>query len=410
MIPAICLLSFTIYFLIIYLIMFRNIILLLIFTFTTLACYAQKVNDMVVNPGSSNFSEYIPIIKGKRVGLLINHSSQVQNVHLLDTLLSLDINIVKIFAPEHGFRGTNDAGEHVGNDIDKKTGIPIISLYGKNRKPASMQLENLDVVVFDIQDVGVRFYTYISTMHYMMEACAEAKVKFIVLDRPNPNGDYFDGPVLKNKYKSFVGMHPIPIVHGLTVGELATMINGEGWLKDSVKCDLTVIKMKYWNHNVPYDLPVKPSPNLPNYLSIRLYPSLCFFESTNISIGRGTFMPFQIIGYPDSVCGDYTFTPTSIEGMSKNPKQKGIECFGIDLRKESINNNFTLHYFLDFYQKLKDKEGFKLDSNWFNLLAGNSQLCKDIIDGLSEAEIKARWQEDLKKYSLLRDKYLLYSK
>ncbi len=390
--------------------MFRSIIFLLIIVIHFLACTATQNSKNEIKVGASNFDDYIPLIKNKRVGLLVNHSSLVQGVHLLDTLIAKGINVVKIFAPEHGFRGKNDAGEHVANDVDHKTGLPIISLYGNNRKPSAEMLQNLDVVVFDIQDVGVRFYTYISTMHYMMEACAKSNVKFIVLDRPNPNGNYFDGPVLDKNYQSFVGMHPIPVVHGLTVGELAEMINGESWLKNQLKCDLTVIKVINWDHTISYDLPVKPSPNLPNYLSIRLYPSLCLFEATNISIGRGTYFPFQVIGYPDSTCGSFSFMPKSIEGMSKSPKQQNKKCFGVDLRGESLTHQFTLHYFLKFYNELKTKEDFNFDERWFNLLAGNRQLYDDIINGLSEQEIRAKWEEDLQKYSLLRDKYLLYSK
>ena len=390
--------------------MLRSIILLLVIVLNFSACTATQNSEKEIKVGASNFEDYIPIIKGKRIGLLVNHSSQVQGVHLLDTLIAKDINVVKIFAPEHGFRGKNDAGEHVANDIDQKTGLPIISLYGKNRKPSAEMLKNIDVVVFDIQDVGVRFYTYISTMHYMMEACAKSNVKFIVLDRPNPNGNYFDGPVLNKEYKSFVGMHPIPVVHGLTVGELAKMINGELWLEDQLTCDLTVIKVKNWDHSIAYHLPVKPSPNLPNYLSIRLYPSLCFFEATNISIGRGTYFPFQVIGYPDSVCGSFSFTPKSIEGMSKSPKQQDKKCYGVDLRSESLTHQFSLYYFLKFYNELKINEDFKFDERWFNLLAGNRQLYEDIKNGLSEQEIRAKWEGDLQKFSLLRDKYLLYSK
>ncbi|MCW3786197.1 exo-beta-N-acetylmuramidase NamZ family protein [Plebeiibacterium sediminum] len=390
--------------------MVRRIIFLLVIVFHFSACSAKLISDNHIKVGASSFQEYIPLIKDKRVGLLVNHSSLVQGVHLLDTLIAQDINVVKIFAPEHGFRGKKDAGEHVANDMDQKTGLPIVSLYGKNRKPSVEMLQDLDVVVFDIQDVGVRFYTYISTMHYMMEACAKSSVKFIVLDRPNPNGDYFDGPVLDKKYQSFVGMHPIPIVHGLTVGELAQMINGEGWLENQTHCDLTVIKMKNWDHKMSYDLPVKPSPNLPNYLSVRLYPSLCFFEATNISIGRGTYFPFQVIGYPDSSLGSFSFTPRSIDGMSKTPKQKDQVCYGVDLRSESLKHQFSLKYFLQFYNTLKANDGFKFDVKWFNLLAGKSQLSEDIINGLSEQEIRAKWAVDLKKYSLLRDKYLLYSK
>ncbi len=388
--------------------MIKNIILILILCINVYGCNSQT-HEHDILPGACNFSEYLPLLKDNKVGLVVNQSSLVNGVHLLDTLLSLYVQIDKVFAPEHGFRGQKDAGEHVDNDIDKKTGITIISLYGKNRKPSQEQLKGLDIIIFDIQDVGVRFYTYISTMHYMMEACAQSDVKFIVLDRPNPNGDYFDGPILEKEYQSFVGMHPIPIVHGLTVGELAKMINGEFWLKDNLQCNLEVVKVKNWNHNIPYELPVKPSPNLPTYLSIRLYPSLCFFEATNISIGRGTYFPFQVIGYPDSSCGPFTFTPKSIDGMSKHPKQENITCYGIDLRKESLKHKFSLSYFLHFYRNLKNNEEFKFDKRWFNLLAGNTKLYEDIISGKDEIDIRLSWQNDLQEYSLMRDKYLLYS-
>ena len=389
----------------------RLIPFILIFS-SCLYCTSQKVDETKkeITPAAHSFGEYLPLIKEKKVGLLVNHSSLIDSIHLLDTLLSQGVDVVKIFAPEHGFRGKHDAGELVNSDVDIKTGIPIISLYGKNKKPTQDQLKDVDLVIFDIQDVGVRFYTYISSMHYMMEACAEAKIKMLVLDRPNPNGDYFDGPILKKENTSFVGMHPIPVVHGLTVGELAEMINGEGWLSDSLKCDLKVVKIKYWNHSMKYELPVKPSPNLPNYTSIRLYPSLCFFEATNVSIGRGTFFPFQVIGYPDTEAGEFTFTPVSIHGMSKHPKQQDKKCYGMDLRDESLNHRFTLSHFISFYNKYGKREGFGLNNRWFNLLAGDEQLLKDIQAGLSEEEIKKNLENELKDYSILRDKYLLYPK
>lgn len=363
-----------------------------------------------ITPAADCMDEYLHLLKNKRVGILVNHSSLVHQTHLLDTLLSYGVDVKRIFAPEHGFRGEHDAGEEVKSNIDEKTGVPIVSLYGTNKKPSSEQLKDLEVVIFDIQDVGVRFYTYISSMHYMMEACAEESVKMLVLDRPNPNGDYFDGPILKEGYKSFVGMHPIPVVHGLTVGELAEMINGERWLKDSVKCDLQVIEVRNWTHSQPYHLPVKPSPNLPNYISLRLYPSLCFFEATNISVGRGTYFPFQVIGYPDSTAGDFTFMPISIPGMSKQPKQENKECYGIDLRETSADHRFTLSYFISFYARFGKDKYFGLNTRWFNLLAGDGQLLQDIQDGLSEAQIKQKWQPELQSYEQLRDKYLLYPK
>ncbi len=374
------------------------------------SCSSKNKEAKEVIPAAQCIDDYITYLNGKNVGLLINHSSIVDGTHLLDTLLKRNINIVKVFAPEHGFRGKLDAGEDVKSKIDIKTGIPVISLYGKNKKPTLNQIEDLDVIVFDIQDVGVRFYTYISTMHYMMEACAEASKKMIILDRPNPNGDYFDGPILKSEFKSFVGMHSIPVVHGLTVGELANMINNEGWLNNSIKCNLSVIKVKNWNHSKKYELPINPSPNLPNYISVRLYPSLCFFEATNVSIGRGTYFPFQVIGYPNPDAGEFNFIPQSIDGMSKSPKQLGKKCYGFDLRKESINHRFTLSYFISFYKKYGKDKGYGLNEEWFNLLAGDDYIIQDIKSGLSETEIRKKWKAELKEFSTLRDKYLLYPK
>jgi uncharacterized protein YbbC (DUF1343 family) len=366
------------------------------------------MNNLPLSLGCERFEQYLPLLKGKNVGLLVNHTSLVGQRHLVDTLLAHGIEVKKIFAPEHGFRGQADAGELIDNNVDSKTGLPIISLYGKHKKPGRDDLNGLDVVVFDIQDVGVRFYTYISSMHYMMEACAENGVNMVVLDRPNPNGDYFDGPVLKSEFTSFVGIHPIPVVHGLTVGELATMINSEYWLNDSLQCDLSVIKMANYTHAMPYSLPVKPSPNLPNDLSIRLYPSLCFFEATEVSVGRGTYIPFQVIGYPDSIFGEFTFTPVSIDGMSKEPPQQDKLCYGIDLRAEALTHRFTLKYLLEFYNKSDKNDELISRKRWFNLLAGNDDLLRKIEDGWSEAEIKASWQSELDAYSNLRSKYLLY--
>ncbi len=382
----------------------------LFFSLSYLAsCHSQVEKQNIIELGCQQLDLYLPFLKEKKVGMLVNHTSLIDDRHLVDSLLSRGIYIHTIFAPEHGFRGTADAGEHVKTGVDPKTGISIISLYGANKKPLPDQINDLDVVLFDIQDVGVRFYTYISSMHYMMEACAEHDVKFIVLDRPNPNGDYFDGPVLENDFHSFVGMHPIPIVHGLTVGELAQMINQEGWLSGGKKCDLEVIKVKNYSHQMPYPLPVKPSPNLPNALSIRLYPSLCFFEATEVSVGRGTHMPFQIIGYPDSIFGTYIFTPRSIDGMSKNPIQLDRVCYGVDLRNvETTNHRFTLKYFLDFYNKPGYAEALVTRERWFNLLAGTDRLLQQIKSGASEKEIRASWEPELAAYKILRDRYLLY--
>ncbi len=334
-------------------------------------------------------------------------------VHLADTLLSLgksgnDFTLVKVFAPEHGFRGQIDDGVEVADETDIRTGLPIISVYGRNKKPLPGQLEDIDVVIFDIQDVGVRFYTFISTMHYMMEACAENGIHMVVLDRPNPNGDYIDGPILEPAFRSFVGMHPIPVVHGLTIGELALMINGEGWLKDGVKCELTVIPCKNYTHETSYNLPVKPSPNLPNDHSIRIYPSTCFFEGTVISEGRGTHNPFEVYGHPD-LPGSYSFIPQSIEGMEMNPKFKGIECHGEDLREfvpEGGWHQLELRWLLDAYSKMPDKKSFFRP--FFNLLAGTDKLRRQIEQGYSEQQIRETWQADLENYRATRERYLLY--
>ena len=300
--------------------------------------------------GAERSELYLPFLKDKRIALVVNQTSMVDTMHLVDFLLSKNINVKKIFAPEHGFRGNIDRGKHFNNNIDKKTGLPIIAMYGKNRKPKAEQLKDIDVVVFDIQDVGVRFFTYISSMHYVMEACAENNKKVIILDRPNPLGDYVDGPVLKPKFKSFVGMHQIPVVHGLTIGELALMINEEGWLKNGVKCDLEIIKMQNYNHSIHYYLPIKPSPNLPNDISIRLYPSLCFFEATNVSIGRGTKFPFQVIGYPNKKFGNFTFTPKDIPGMQINPLHENEVCYGINLQNSNPDTiYFSLKYIIVLY-------------------------------------------------------------
>jgi len=361
--------------------------------------------DTILTLGAERFEEYLPLLEGKRVALVVNQTSVIGNTHLVDTLLSLEINVKKVFAPEHGFRGDADAGTAVQNSKDVKTGLSIISLYGSTKKPSPTHLQDIDVIIFDIQDVGVRFYTYISTMHYVMEACAENQKKCIILDRPNPNGDYVAGPVLDMSYKSFVGMHPIPIVHGLTVGELAKMIVGEKWL-GNWQLDLEVISMKGYTHKTPYSLPIKPSPNLPNDLSIRLYPSLCLFEGTAISVGRGTYFPFQVIGYPNANMGDFQFTPQSIQGMSSNPKHLGKVCYGIDFRKRTSIPEFTLKYLIDYYQKFPNKANFF--NGYFDTLAGNSTLQSQIKSGLDAQSIINSWEANLEKYKSMRKKYLMY--
>lgn len=360
--------------------------------------------------GASRGDLYLPALKGKKVGLLVNHTSLLpegnEYVHLLDYLLKNDVQVTTIFTPEHGFRGTADAGEKVNNEIDAQTGLPIVSLYGNNKKPKPEQLRDIDVLIFDIQDVGARFYTYISSMHYAMEACAENNKEFIVLDRPNPHGHYFDGPILDPEFRSFVGMHPIPVVHGLTVGELAEMINKEGWLEGGKKCKLTVVPMENYTHNTPYTLPVKPSPNLPNQQAIMLYPSICFFEGTPMSLGRGTSFPFQVVGYPDEKYGSFTFTPVSTPGAAKNPKHENQTCYGIDLRDAPVPNQINLSYLIDFYQKYDQSEPFF--AKYFDTLAGTDQLKKQITSGMSEEQIRNSWQPALTAYGQLREKYLLY--
>jgi uncharacterized protein YbbC (DUF1343 family) len=361
--------------------------------------------------GADQIEEILPLLENKRVGLVVNQTSVLSDgyTHILDTLLHRGVNVTKVFAPEHGFRGTGDAGEEIRDSKDIRTGVPILSLYGKNKKPSSEQVADVDVVIFDIQDVGTRFFTYISTMHYMMERCAADNKKLIILDRPNPN-DFVDGPVLEPTQRSFVGMHPIPLLHGLTIGELALMINGEGWLKSTPdSCQLSIIPVKRWKHGEPYWLPVKPSPNLPNDQSIRLYPSLCFFEATPMSVGRGTYTPFQVVGYPDSTYGAYSFTPISLPGYDKNPINKDKACFGVDLTEYPFEGGLTLQFFIDFYQKAgKDDAFFFSRASWFDLLAGTKTLRKQIISGLSEDEIRASWQPQLKAYNEMREKYLLY--
>lgn len=361
--------------------------------------------------GAARFKEYLPLLKGKKVGMIVNQTSVVNDQHLVDILLEKKVNISKIFAPEHGFRGVADAGELVENGKDIKTGLPIISLYGSNKKPSPEMIQDLDVLVFDIQDVGVRFYTYISTMHYIMEAAAENNKAVIILDRPNPNGHYVDGPVLQEENQSFVGMHPIPIVHGLTVGELAKMINGERWLQDSLVCKLTVIKCLNYDHNTYYVPPIKPSPNLPNIRSIYLYPSLCLFEGTVVSVGRGTPTPFQIYGHPLYSKGKYQFTPEPTEG-AKNPRYNGEVCHGFSLLEESIEDlrqakKIRLEYITGFHNCFPDKENFFND--FFPKLAGNDMLQQQLAQSTSIVNIQKSWENDLIAYKKLRKKYLLYT-
>jgi len=365
--------------------------------------------------GAERFDQYLEKLKGKNVGMVVNQTSLVgapyKETHLVDSLLKLKISVKKILTPEHGFRGTADAGEKVKSGIDEKTGLPLVSLYGNNKKPTLENLNDLDVLVFDIQDVGARFYTYISTLHFVMEACAENDKELIVLDRPNPNGFYIDGPVLDTAYRSFVGMHPVPVVHGMTIGEYAKMLNGEKWLKNGAQCKLTVIACENYDHSMLYKVRVKPSPNLPNMTAMYLYPSLCFFEGTPVSVGRGTDKPFQIIGHPDFAAGTFTFTPKSMEG-AKEPPLKDVQCKGIDLstlqrdyflKRKSLN----LEWLIEFYQKFPNKE--KFFTPFFTKLTGTTELQKQIEQGKSEDEIRASWMLELEQFKNVRMKYLLYA-
>jgi uncharacterized protein YbbC (DUF1343 family) len=386
----------------------------------------NQKNQIII--GAAQTEKYFDLIKNKRVGMIVNHTSVIYNdtdsIHLVDFLLknSLenDIKIQTIFAPEHGFRGTASAGETIKNGKDTKTGIDIISLYGKNKKPTKEQLQNIDVLIFDIQDVGARFYTYISTMHYCMEAAAENNKQIIILDRPNPNGFYVDGCIREEKYKSFVGMHPIPIVHGLTVAELAKMIEGEKWLENDKKEkvqlgeNLKIIACQNYSHKDNYTLTIVPSPNLPTQNSILLYPSLCLFEGTTISIGRGTDFPFEVTGHPNFVKEKSTisFTPQSNEGAKYPPFENNL-CYGIDYQTQKLESNLSLKPILDFYQIMKDKlvDKDKKDTffnSYFNTLAGNDKLQTQIKEGLTEQEIKKTWQKELEEYKIMRKKYLLY--
>ncbi len=379
-----------------------------LFLFLALTCpwFLTSAQPRPVTTGAGQMDVLLPRLAGKRIALLVNQTSLVGKTHLADTLKSRGVNLVKILAPEHGFRGMADAGEEIKDGIDTKTGLPVVSLYGKNKKATPEQLADIDIVVFDIQDVGVRFFTYISSMHYMMESCAESNKKLIILDRPNPNGSYVDGPVLQSELKSFVGMHPIPIVHGLTMAELAQMINGEGWLAGGLKCDLEIVKLRNWKHADTYLLPVKPSPNLPNNHAVGLYPSTCLFEGTALSLGRGTLNPFEVVGHPDLKQMKFSFTPIGIEGMAKNPPLENKVCYGMDLRKEKLQKKIMLRYILEMYKAFGDKE--KFFNNYFNTLAGNKELKEQIKKGMTEDQIRATWRKELDEYKLMRRKYLLY--
>ena len=382
---------------------------------------SQIQNNQPIIVGANQTEKYLDLLKGSNIAIVANNTSVIFKSdtnqpyqHLIDSLLSLNIKIKKIFTPEHGLRGTVDAGEEINNGIDEKTGIPVVSLYGdnnndgNNNKPSNEQMKDIDLIIFDIQDVGVRFYTYLSTLHYIMEACAENGTSLIVLDRPNPNGHYIDGPILENEFKSFVGLHPVPIVYGMTIGEYAKMINGEKWLNNDIQCDLTVIPLKNYTHASNYSLLLRPSPNLPNDKSINLYASLCLFEGTNLSCGRGTEMQFQIFGSPylPSESYSFTFTPQPNFG-SKTPKNLGMECHGLDLSKTENLSSLNFTWLIDAYSESSKKEKFFREKS-FNILAGTDKLKEQIEQGLSFKEIKSTWQEGLEAFKVIREKYLIY--
>ena len=386
--------------------------------FGLISCNAQNETQKTVTPitntqilvAANNTQNYMPLLKGKKVAVVANQTSVIfkennKYTHLVDSLLSLEINIQKVFSPEHGFRGKADASEKIADGIDIKTKLPIVSLYGKSKKPSAAQLKNIEVVIFDIQDVGVRFYTYISTLHYVMEACAEQKVPVIVLDRPNPSAHYIDGPTLQIPHKSFVGMHPVPLVYGMTIGEYAQMINGEQWLKNKVSCNLTVIPLQNYTHQSSYKLPIRPSPNLPNSTAINLYPSLGFFEGTPINAGRGTENQFQQYGAPFFPKSDFSYTPATNFG-AKHPKHKGKKCYGVNLKNTKRMNRVNIQWLLDAYLKTPDKNIFF--GKTFTVHAGNILLEKQLKKGLSAKKIHRSWQKEIKRFKKIRKKYLLY--
>jgi uncharacterized protein YbbC (DUF1343 family) len=393
--------------------------LLLLVWISVLCCKSQEYSFVFediypkdIEVGAERTNAYFPLIQGKKIALCANHTSMVGSAHLLDTLLSSGINVVQVFTPEHGFRGQSEAGEKVNNSIDEKTKTPIISLYGNNKKPTPEQMKGIDIVVFDIQDVGARFYTYISTLHYVMEAAAENNVKVLVLDRPNPNGFWVDGPVLDTAFRSFVGMHPVPIAHGMTVGEYAKMINGEGWLAGKKRCELAVVAVFGYAHLFRYQLPVNPSPNLSSMEAIYLYPSLCLFEGTPMSIGRGTDKPFRILGSPDFPEGNIIFTPKNIPGIAVNPPCAGKKCKGFDLSDMASvimkpNNFININLIVEVYKEFPQKD--KFFTPFFDKLAGTKTLREQIIAGKTAEEIKQSWQGDLEAFKQIRKKYLLYT-
>lgn len=371
--------------------------------------YTITNDDNTLN-GAERINDYISELKDKKIAIVANHTSMIGKSHIVDTLLALKIKVVKVFAPEHGFRGMADAGEKVNTAIDDKTGLPIISLYGKNKKPTADQLKDIDIVLFDIQDVGARFYTYISTMTYVMEACAENQKQMIILDRPNPNGHYVDGPVLKAPLKSFVGMHQVPIVHGMTVGEYALMVNGEKWLSNGIQCPLKVISVKNYDHLSLYTVPIAPSPNLKSMQSIYFYPTTCLFEGTVMSVGRGTIDPFTMAGHPDYKSSTFNFTPISQPG-AKDPKFKDQICYGINFKESGYGGDepltkIRLEWLIEIYTNFENKEVFF--TNFFDQLVGNSTIKQDIISETDALKIQTNWSQEVNDFKKIRKKYLLY--
>ncbi len=395
----------------------RILSLFVLMLFGITSCTAQHRHPVLTNykqivTGDEQTAVYFPMLQGKKIAVVANQSAIIGKTNLVDSLLSAGIQVVRIFSPEHGFRGNKSAGAHINNGVDAETGLPIVSLYGKHRKPTVEDLKGVDMVLFDLQDVGTRFYTYISTMTLVMQACAENHIPMIVLDRPNPNGFYVDGPVLIPKLKSFVGMHPVPIVYGMTIGEYARMVNGEHWLQNGVTCNLTVIPMKKYTRNMIVKLPVKPSPNLPDWQAVYLYPSLCLLEGTVVSVGRGTDKPFQVYGYP-GMKGGYVFTPRSIPGASLHPKFQGKTCRGEDLTAfaENYPHNpprIELKWLLSAYHQLKAMGVHPFFRGSFDRLAGTDSLRLQLEKGYTEKQIRQSWQKGLKKFKKIREKYLLY--
>lgn len=389
----------------------KNIFLFLL-TLFTVHLSAQNFSNKIIT-GAEQSAEYLPLLQGKKVALLVNQTSVIKKAHLVDFLLEQKINIVKIFAPEHGFRGQADAGEKVKSGVDAKTGLSITSMYGANKKPSKESMQGIDVVVFDIQDVGARFYTYISSMQYMMEACTEANVPMVILDRPNPNGFYVDGPILESKFKSFVGMQPIPIVHGMTVGEYANMLNGEGWLAKKAKCKLTIITCKNYTHKTFYHLPIPPSPNLKSTAAVFLYPSLCLFEGTDVSVGRGTNTPFEVWGHPTFKDNGFSFTPASVEG-AKNPPHLGKVCYGANLNLSPTDvlkitkNELNLSFLMNAYSLAQSTTKEKFFNDFFEKLAGTASLKAQIINKTPASEIRNSWKKGIIQFKKTRKKYLLY--